>query len=108
MDTCFSAILGCIDEAPGPSIVVNVGNGHTIAALVLGRRIEALYEHHTHELTPEKLESHLKLLARGELDGKSRAGGQVSRIARAAAGFLTSSAYSRAGLLSIHQRVPDP
>jgi uncharacterized protein (DUF1786 family) len=70
MDTCFSAILGCLDEVTGPSLVVNVGNGHTIAALLLERKIEALYEHHTHELTPKKLESDLRLLIRGELNGK--------------------------------------
>ena len=70
MDTCFSAILGCLDEVTGPSVVVNVGNGHTVAALILERKIEALYEHHTHELTPKKLESDLRLLIRGELSGK--------------------------------------
>jgi uncharacterized protein (DUF1786 family) len=70
MDTCFSAILGCLDEIIGPSLIVNVGNGHTIAALLLEKKIEALYEHHTHELTPKKLESDLRLLIRGELSGK--------------------------------------
>jgi uncharacterized protein (DUF1786 family) len=70
MDTCFSAILGCLDEVAGPSLIVNVGNGHTIAALLLERKIEALYEHHTHELTPKKLESDLRLLIRGQLSGK--------------------------------------
>ena len=70
MDTCFSAILGCLDEVTGPSLIVNVGNGHTIAALLLERKIEALYEHHTHELTPKKLESDLRLLIQGELSGK--------------------------------------
>ena len=70
MDTCFSAILGCLDEVTGPSLVVNVGNGHTIAALLVDKRIEALYEHHTHELTPKKLESDLRLLVKGELSGK--------------------------------------
>ncbi|MGZ3614596.1 MAG: DUF1786 family protein, partial [Thermodesulfobacteriota bacterium] len=70
MDTCFSAILGCLDEITGPSLVVNVGNGHTIAALLVEKRIEALYEHHTHELTPKKLERDLKLLVKGELSGE--------------------------------------
>ena len=70
MDTCLSAVLGCLDEVTGPSLIVNIGNGHTIAALLLERRIEALYEHHTHELTPKKLENDLKLLIRGELSGK--------------------------------------
>lgn len=67
MDTAFSAILGCLDEAEGPSLIVNAGNGHTIAALLINRKIEGLYEHHTHELTPEKLENHLRLFIRGEL-----------------------------------------
>jgi uncharacterized protein (DUF1786 family) len=67
MDTSFSAILGCVDEIKGPSLVVNVGNGHTIAALLVNGRIEGIYEHHTHQLTPEKLENHLHLFTRGEL-----------------------------------------
>jgi uncharacterized protein (DUF1786 family) len=70
MDTSFSAILGCIDEVTGPSLVVNVGNGHTIAALLIEGRIEGLYEHHTHELTSERLEQDLRLFIRGELNSK--------------------------------------
>jgi uncharacterized protein (DUF1786 family) len=67
MDTSFSAILGCMDEVKGPSLIVNVGNGHTIAALLIEKKIEGLYEHHTHELTPKKLEHDLRLFIRGEL-----------------------------------------
>ena len=67
MDTAFSAILGCLDETQGPSLVVNVGNGHTMAAFLLERKIEGLYEHHTHALTPEKLEEELRLFVKGEL-----------------------------------------
>jgi len=70
MDTAFSAILGCLEEAGGYSLIVNVGNGHTIAALLIEKKIEGLYEHHTHELTPEKMEHDLRLFVRGELDGK--------------------------------------
>ena len=70
MDTAFSAILGCLEETNGPSLIVNVGNGHTIAALLWENRVEGLYEHHTHELTPEKMEHDLRLFVRGELDGK--------------------------------------
>ena len=70
MDTAFSAVLGCMDETAGPSLIVNVGNGHTIAALLVERRIEGLYEHHTHELTPKKLEEELKLFIRGELSSQ--------------------------------------
>jgi len=67
MDTAFSAILGCMDHEKEPFLVVNVGNGHTIAALLINGMIEGLYEHHTHRLTPEKLEKHLRLFCRGEL-----------------------------------------
>jgi uncharacterized protein (DUF1786 family) len=70
MDTSFSAILGCMEEVTSPSLIVNVGNGHTIAALLREGKVEGLYEHHTHELTPEKLRHDLKLFIRGELDGK--------------------------------------
>jgi len=70
MDTSFSAILGCMDEVTGPSLIVNVGNGHTMAALLIGGKIEALYEHHTHGLNPKRLEDDLKFLLRGELSGR--------------------------------------
>jgi uncharacterized protein (DUF1786 family) len=70
MDTSLSAILGCADEVSGPSLIVNAGNGHTIAALLLDGRVEGLYEHHTHALTSRKLEEDLKLFLRGELSRK--------------------------------------
>ena len=70
MDTAFSAILGCLEETTGPSLIVNVGNGHTIAALLIEGRIEGLFEHHTHELTPKKLEEDLRLFVRGELSSQ--------------------------------------
>jgi len=70
MDTAFSAILGCLDEVTGPSLVANAGNGHTIAALLIDGRIEGLYEHHTHELTPERLERDLRRFTRGELSSR--------------------------------------
>ncbi len=70
MDTSFSAVLGCMEDASDPSLVVNIGNGHTVAALIVEKKVEGLYEHHTHKLTPEKLAQDLRLFARGELEGK--------------------------------------
>ncbi len=67
MDTAFSAILGCLGEGEGPSLVVNVGNGHTIAALLIDGKIEGLYEHHTHRLSPSKMEDHFRRFLRGQL-----------------------------------------
>jgi uncharacterized protein (DUF1786 family) len=70
MDTSISAILGCVDEVTGPSLIVNVGNGHTVAALLIEGKMEGLYEHHTHELTSKRLEHDLRFFVRGELSNK--------------------------------------
>jgi uncharacterized protein (DUF1786 family) len=71
MDTGPAAILGALDDAvvaaADPVVVVNVGNFHTIAALLHGRRIAGLFEHHTGELTRPKLEQYLDALATGTL-----------------------------------------
>jgi len=71
MDTGPAAILGALDDAvvaaADPVVVVNLGNFHTIAALLHGRRIAGLFEHHTGELTRPKLEQYLDALATGAL-----------------------------------------
>ena len=71
MDTAPAAILGALDDAvvaeSDPVSVVNVGNFHTIAALLDRRRIQGLFEHHTGELTRPKLEQYLDKLATGTL-----------------------------------------
>ena len=71
MDTGPAAILGALDDAvvaaADPVIVLNVGNFHTIAALLHGRRIAGLFEHHTGELSRPKLERYLDALATGTL-----------------------------------------
>jgi uncharacterized protein (DUF1786 family) len=71
MDTGPAAILGALDDAvvaaSDPVSVVNVGNFHTIGALIEGRRIRGLFEHHTGQLTRPKLEKYLDELATGTL-----------------------------------------
>jgi uncharacterized protein (DUF1786 family) len=71
MDTGPAAILGALDDAvvaaSDPVSVANVGNFHTIAALLDGRRIRGLFEHHTGELMRPKLEQYLDGLAAGTL-----------------------------------------
>jgi uncharacterized protein (DUF1786 family) len=71
MDTGPAAILGALDDdvvaAADPVVVLNVGNFHTIAALLQQRRITGLFEHHTGELTQPKLERYLDALASGSL-----------------------------------------
>lgn len=74
MDTGPAAILGALDDAAAakadPLIVVNVGNFHTIAALLEGRRIRGLLEHHTGELTTQRLEDYLARLTAGTLSNQ--------------------------------------
>ena len=55
MDTAFCAVLGCTEDYQSPSLIVNVGNDHTLCVLMKGGKIEGLLEHHTGMLTSEKL-----------------------------------------------------
>ena len=74
MDTGPAAILGALDDSAvataNPLIVVNLGNFHTIAALLDQRRIRGLLEHHTGELTASRLEDYLGRLAAGTLSNQ--------------------------------------
>jgi uncharacterized protein (DUF1786 family) len=70
MDTALSAILGAMDADGGPQVVVNMGNGHTIMALVMEGEIRGILEHHTSLLTPQKLRDYLTRFPRGEVDNE--------------------------------------
>jgi uncharacterized protein (DUF1786 family) len=69
MDTGSAAIFGALADpaAVQPSVVVNIGNGHTLGALVLEKRITALFEHHTSQMNSEKLQDYIIRLASGKL-----------------------------------------
>ncbi|TGC11108.1 DUF1786 domain-containing protein [Methanolobus halotolerans] len=69
MDTGPAAIFGALLDpaAEQPSLVVNIGNGHTLAAIVRDHRIIALYEHHTSALDGEGLQEQLLRFAEGTL-----------------------------------------
>ncbi|HII81143.1 MAG TPA: DUF1786 domain-containing protein [Methanosarcina sp.] len=69
MDTGPAAIFGALADpaAVQPSIVVNIGNGHTLGALVNGNRITAIFEHHSASMEPEKLQDYIIRLANGVL-----------------------------------------
>jgi uncharacterized protein (DUF1786 family) len=71
MDTSPSAIVGCLMDdrvsKTSPVLAVNVGNGHTMAAVVSGTRIYGLYEAHTSQLTGENLVDILTRFADGDL-----------------------------------------
>ena len=71
MDTSPDAILGClmdpVVENVDPILAVNVGNGHTMAAIVSKGEITAVLEHHTRLLNPQKMEELLRDFADGKL-----------------------------------------
>ncbi len=71
MDTAPAAVLGALDDPrvaahPHP-VVVNVGNFHTLAFQFRDGRFARLFEHHTGELTPERLAAWLRALAGGAI-----------------------------------------
>jgi len=71
MDTCPAAILGCLRdpvvEKTDPILAVNVGNGHTMAAVISNGKIVGVMEHHTRLLNPKKIKRLLVALANGKL-----------------------------------------
>ncbi len=71
MDTSPAAILGCLKdpvvEKADPLLAVNVGNGHTMAAIISDGKIAGVMEHHTRLLTPQKIERLLVNFADGKL-----------------------------------------
>ena len=54
----------------GPHVVKALGNEHTLAFHLHDSTIQGLFEHHTGELTLQKLETYLRGLTRGELDAQ--------------------------------------
>ena len=71
MDTATDAILGCLcnddTKQSRQYLVVNIGNGHTIAALVIRGNITGVMEHHTRMLSPAKIERLLIDFANGAI-----------------------------------------
>jgi uncharacterized protein (DUF1786 family) len=71
MDTSPVAILGCLKdpsvEKVDTILAVNVGNGHTMAAIISSGEIIAIMEHHTRLLNPQKIERLLINFADGKL-----------------------------------------
>ncbi|MDO8445846.1 MAG: DUF1786 family protein [Deltaproteobacteria bacterium] len=71
MDTGMAAVLGSLEDEKVASfrrkLVVNVGNGHTLAVLLDGEEIQALFEHHTSLLDEVKLHTYIKRLLKGEV-----------------------------------------
>ncbi|MFC1803949.1 DUF1786 family protein, partial [Thermoproteota archaeon] len=71
MDTSISSIVGCLWDhriyGRDPVLGVNVGNGHTMAAVISKNRVQGFFEHHTGSLTGDKLVTLMKKLCEGSL-----------------------------------------
>ena len=74
MDTSPAAILGCLKdpkvEKANSVLVVNVGNCHTMAAIISESEISVLMEHHTRRFTSLKIRQLLTDFADGKLSDK--------------------------------------
>ena len=74
MDTSPDAILGClmdpVVEKADPILAVNVGNGHTMAAIISRGEVNAVLEHHTRLLNRQKMEGLLRNFADGKLSNE--------------------------------------
>ena len=76
MDTGAAAIRGALldplvrEHQSQGLVIVNVGNQHTLAALVRGGGILGLFEHHTGLLTPDKLQDYLRRFVRGQVSNE--------------------------------------
>jgi uncharacterized protein (DUF1786 family) len=70
MDTASCALLGCMEIGSSPHFIVNVGNEHTVSAIIRNGEVEAFMEHHTHLLSPEKMRDLLLRFAEGEVSKK--------------------------------------
>lgn len=69
MDTGIAAIRGALlDEHAHPAhLVINIGNGHTLAGIIDKGELIAFMEHHTHQMTSDKLDDYLIRLCKGTL-----------------------------------------
>ncbi|MHB8779827.1 MAG: DUF1786 family protein [Candidatus Geothermincolia bacterium] len=72
MDTAPAAIVGCMADpavaraARGEVLLINAGNGHTMAAILRGESVIALLEHHTRCLEPHAFADYLRAFCDGE------------------------------------------
>ncbi len=73
MDTGPAAIFGALcDEVIKkrlhmPIILVNIGNGHILSAMLHQEQIVGIFEHHTSTMYPDKLDYYISLFESGEL-----------------------------------------
>ena len=71
MDTSPDAIIGCLKDPAiedfDSILAINVGNGHTMAAIIANGEVIGILEHHTRLLNSKKIEKLLKDFTNGKL-----------------------------------------
>jgi len=74
MDTGPAAVLGSLEDervkGKKKVVCINVGNAHTIAMALNDGEIAGVFEHHTHLLDKQKLDSYIKKLSDGTITFK--------------------------------------
>jgi len=71
MDSKFAAVCGACQDPNvaklNSYVVMDIGNGHTMAASIENGYIQGVFEHHTTSLNPQKIESLIDKLAKATL-----------------------------------------
>ncbi|OLS27174.1 MAG: hypothetical protein HeimC2_12840 [Candidatus Heimdallarchaeota archaeon LC_2] len=67
MDSSPAVILGAVRYVKDYELVVNVGNGHTLAVILKNKLVEAIYEIHTGGIKLENFIENIQRLAMGNL-----------------------------------------
>lgn len=67
MDSKFASVCGATMDPQVQKlknyIIMDIGNGHTLAAAIKNEKIVGVYEHHTNALTPKSIEKYNQKLA---------------------------------------------
>lgn len=121
MDTGAAAIVGALCDSRAAEktekglTVLNLGNQHAVASLVIDSRIVGIYEHHTGCLTPAKLHDHLSRFRQGRLSDQEVFDDQghgcvvlpeVSEMSNFSTVFVTGPRRSLAESLEYYFAVP--
>jgi len=71
MDSKFASICGaCVDDVVSKLnsfVVMDIGNGHTMATSIENGKIQGVFEHHTSSLNPKKIENLVDKLVKGTI-----------------------------------------
>ncbi|MHA2099107.1 MAG: DUF1786 family protein [Candidatus Kariarchaeaceae archaeon] len=67
MDSSPAVILGAVSYGNDFELIVNVGNGHTLAVIIKNKLVEAIYEIHTGGIILDNFTENIRRLAKGEL-----------------------------------------